>query len=47
MKDIKCPNCKQLLLKADICKGEIKCLRCKKIIKIELDPKTERVTPAE
>lgn len=34
MKEIRCPKCNQLLLKADICIGEIKCTRCKKIIKI-------------
>lgn len=47
MKEIKCPNCKHLLLKAEFCKGEIKCTRCKKIIKIDLDNKTERVAPIE
>jgi len=38
IKDIRCANCNQLLLKADFVKGEIKCPRCKKIIKLE-DPK--------
>lgn len=37
MKDVRCPKCNQLLLKADYCKGEIKCTRCKKIVKIEID----------
>ncbi|WP_072832198.1 Com family DNA-binding transcriptional regulator [Clostridium collagenovorans] len=31
IKDIRCTNCNQLLLKADYIRGEIKCLRCKKI----------------
>ncbi|MGL5718021.1 MAG: Com family DNA-binding transcriptional regulator [Paraclostridium sp.] len=35
MKDIRCPLCNQLLLKAEYVKGEIKCLRCKNIIKLE------------
>ncbi|PWX14758.1 Com family DNA-binding transcriptional regulator, partial [Clostridium perfringens] len=26
----RCPNCNQLLLKANFVKGEIKCTRCKK-----------------
>ena len=34
MKEIRCPFCKQLL-KAFFCKGEIKCMRCKKIIYID------------
>lgn len=38
MKDVRCVNCNQLLLKADIIKGEIKCHRCKKINKL-LEPK--------
>ena len=33
MKEIRCPKCNQLLLKADICIGEIKCTKCKEIIK--------------
>ncbi|MCX0390653.1 Com family DNA-binding transcriptional regulator [Clostridium perfringens] len=32
IKEIRCPNCNQLLLKANFVKGEIKCNRCKKII---------------
>lgn len=39
MKDIRCPNCNQLLLKADYVKGEIKCSRCKKINKLEVKQK--------
>ncbi|MCI8396154.1 MAG: Com family DNA-binding transcriptional regulator [Clostridia bacterium] len=39
MKDVRCPNCGQLLLKASICIGEIKCLRCKKIIKVNIQRK--------
>ncbi len=42
MKEIRCPNCNQLLIKVDICIGEIKCTRCKKIIKIEI--KSDRVS---
>ncbi|WP_081670404.1 Com family DNA-binding transcriptional regulator [Clostridium cadaveris] len=38
IKDIRCSNCNQLLLKADVIKGEIKCPRCKKINKIR-EPK--------
>ncbi|MEG0133559.1 MAG: Com family DNA-binding transcriptional regulator [Clostridium sp.] len=40
IKDIRCPNCNQLLLKADYIKGEIKCPRCRDIVKID-NPKTE------
>ncbi|MBU3107136.1 Com family DNA-binding transcriptional regulator [Clostridium gasigenes] len=40
IKDVRCPKCNQLLLKADYIKGEIKCPRCKEIIKVE-KPKTE------
>ncbi len=39
MIDIRCPKCAQLLLKAEHCKGEIKCIRCKKIIKVNIDEK--------
>lgn len=42
MKEIRCPKCNQLLLKADHCIGEIKCTRCKKIVKIIL--KNDRVS---
>ncbi len=42
MKDIRCPKCNQLLLKADVCIGEIKCTRCKGIIKI--NTKNDRVS---
>ena len=31
IENIRCEYCNQLLLKADIVKGEIKCPRCKKI----------------
>ncbi|MDE5978120.1 MAG: Com family DNA-binding transcriptional regulator [Turicibacter sp.] len=37
MKEIRCPNCNQLLLKAEVVKGEIKCPRCKKINKLDKD----------
>lgn len=37
MKEIRCPKCNQLLLKANICIGEIKCTRCKGIIKINTE----------
>nr|WP_225900989.1 Com family DNA-binding transcriptional regulator [Clostridium botulinum] len=30
-----------MLLKADYMKGEIKCIRCKKIIKLEIKQRTE------
>lgn len=35
MKNIRCGNCNQLLLRADCCVGEIKCPRCKRTIKID------------
>ncbi|MCQ2016806.1 Com family DNA-binding transcriptional regulator [Clostridium butyricum] len=35
IKDIRCINCNQLLLKADEVKGEIKCPRCKQINKLD------------
>ncbi|SHI89294.1 Mu-like prophage protein Com [Clostridium amylolyticum] len=41
IKEIRCPNCNQLLLKADYVKGEIKCIRCKKITKILIKQRTE------
>lgn len=42
MKHIRCPECGQLLLKADHVDGEIKCPRCKKTIKIKMESsKTE------
>ncbi|MCW6105659.1 Com family DNA-binding transcriptional regulator [Clostridium sporogenes] len=44
--DVRCPKCNQLLLKADYVKGEIKCIRCKKIIELEINRRTEpRATP--
>lgn len=36
MIEVRCPNCNQLLLKVEQCKGEIKCIRCKKKIKIDI-----------
>ena len=39
MIEVRCPNCNQLLLKVEQCKGEIKCIRCKKTIKINIDKK--------
>lgn len=39
MIEVRCPNCNQLLLKIEQCKGEIKCIRCKKTIKINIDKK--------
>nr|DAW06141.1 MAG TPA: 50S ribosomal subunit [Caudoviricetes sp.] len=39
MIEVRCPNCNQLLLKVKQCKGEIKCIRCKKTIKINIDEK--------
>ncbi|WP_300902231.1 Com family DNA-binding transcriptional regulator [uncultured Clostridium sp.] len=37
IEDVRCPYCKQLLLRAIIVKGEIKCFRCKNIIKLDKD----------
>lgn len=37
MKEIRCPYCNQLLMKARFCDCEIKCLRCKKTMKIKLN----------
>ena len=35
--DFKCPKCGQLLIKnCKTCVGEIKCRRCKKVIKIKI-----------
>ncbi|WP_185750788.1 Com family DNA-binding transcriptional regulator [Clostridium sp. KNHs214] len=46
IEEIRCPYCNQLLLKADYIKGEIKCTRCKRIIKLKIKEKTElRATP--
>lgn len=42
MIDVRCPKCNQLLLKTNICIGEIKCVRCKEIIKINV--KNDRVS---
>lgn len=39
MKEIRCPNCNQLLIRVNYCDGEIKCTRCKKTIKINIDEK--------
>lgn len=39
MTEVRCPNCNQLLAKVEQCKGEIKCVRCKKKIKINIDEK--------
>jgi len=36
IEDIKCPYCNHLLLRAFYVKGEIKCTRCKKTIKLEI-----------
>ena len=36
MKEIRCPKCNKLLLKADYLKGEIKCERCKDSVKINI-----------
>ncbi|AUN03404.1 hypothetical protein RSJ19_10920 [Clostridium botulinum] len=41
IEEIRCSDCNQLLLKADYVKGEIKCTRCKKIIKLEIKQRTE------
>ncbi|WP_115641055.1 Com family DNA-binding transcriptional regulator [Clostridium putrefaciens] len=41
IEEIRCPKCNHLLLKADYIKGEIKCNRCKKIIKLEIKQRTE------
>lgn len=42
MQDVRCPKCNQLLIKVEICIGEIKCTRCKEIIKINI--KNDRVS---
>lgn len=34
---VKCSNCNQTLLYADVIKGEIKCIRCKKIVKLDIN----------
>lgn len=39
MIEIRCPVCNHLLIKANICKGEIKCMKCRKIIKIDTNNK--------
>ena len=39
MIEVRCPNCGQLLLKVEQWKGEIKCIRCKKMIRIDIDEK--------
>ncbi|WP_148550657.1 Com family DNA-binding transcriptional regulator [Paraclostridium bifermentans] len=36
IKDLRCPECNQLLIKVDYVVGEIKCQRCKKIIKLDI-----------
>ncbi|MHB9920619.1 Com family DNA-binding transcriptional regulator [Clostridium botulinum] len=41
IEEVRCPNCNQMLLKADYIKGEIKCIRCKKIIELEINQRTE------
>ncbi|MBZ1330969.1 Com family DNA-binding transcriptional regulator [Clostridium botulinum] len=41
IEEIRCPKCNQLLLKAEYVEGEIKCIRCKKIIKLKLNQRTE------
>ncbi|MDS1004189.1 Com family DNA-binding transcriptional regulator [Clostridium sporogenes] len=41
IEEIRCPDCNQLLLKAEYVKGEIKCTRCRKIIKLNLNQRTE------
>ncbi|WP_347178398.1 Com family DNA-binding transcriptional regulator [Clostridium perfringens] len=43
IKEIRCPNCNQLLLKADLIVGEIKCCRCKKVIKLKDRDKSHTV----
>lgn len=39
MKEIRCPKCQRLLLKADGC-GEVKCNRCKTIAEFNTDTDT-------
>lgn len=39
MIEVRCPNCGQLLIRVEHCKGEIKCIRCKKIIKVNINEK--------
>ena len=44
IEEVRCPYCNQLLLKADYIKGEIKCLRCKKIVSIKITKIEPRAT---
>lgn len=37
MQNVRCNNCNQLLLKVDYCLGEIKCPRCKRTVKIDVE----------
>nr|WP_242840650.1 Com family DNA-binding transcriptional regulator [Clostridium hydrogeniformans] len=41
IKEIRCPQCNQLLLKVGYIKGEIKCIRCKKIVKLNIEQRAE------
>lgn len=41
MEKIKCPNCGMTLIYADNIKAEIKCNRCKKIIRLEKERANE------
>ncbi|MEG0309152.1 MAG: Com family DNA-binding transcriptional regulator [Clostridium sp.] len=41
IEEVRCPKCNWLLLKANHIGGEIKCARCKKIIKLEIKSRTE------
>lgn len=44
MHEIRCENCNQLLVKVDYCVGEIKCSRCKKIVKINVQDRVSHTT---
>lgn len=43
MKKIKCPLCGQTLIFADFINAELKCSRCKKIIKIYKEKSEEHI----
>lgn len=43
MKKINCPNCNATLLFADYINAEIKCNRCKKIIRIQKEKSEEHI----
>ncbi|MBR4543549.1 MAG: Com family DNA-binding transcriptional regulator [Lachnospiraceae bacterium] len=42
MKELRCPHCNRKLLDAEVVKGEIKCSKCGKLIKLEYPKKTKK-----